>query len=185
MRTVHETEALRPSDPIPKAIHPSNKSSRIKLVIKSTKNLADGLPVLNGHTNRNGPPGWISSYNPDLGFTAEEEARGPEELYRLLRRQVHWAEEEGELLKRQCEAMEEIRKKEWVEKEVLLDQVINNEASWHRRREEVLQGKADLPSADQIKAAAAALSPEALSPAAIGHGKISLDIKVSYTSHNS
>lgn len=70
---------------------------------------------------------------------AEEEARGPKELYRLLRRQVHWAEEEGELLKRQCEQLEELRKKEWLDKEVLLDQVIRNEVLWNERRQEVLR----------------------------------------------
>jgi hypothetical protein len=138
-------------------MHPLIKSSRLKLVIKPSQHPVEGVPPVNGYTNGKDHSGWTSSYNPELGFTAEEEARGPEELWRLLRRQVHWAEEEGELLKRQCEAMEDIRKKEWIEKEVLLDQVIHNETTWHQRREEVLKGMASLPSADQIKAAAAAV----------------------------
>jgi hypothetical protein len=139
MRTVHETEALRPSDPIPKSMQPMIKSSRLKLSVKPQQS-QDGLPhPLNGTTNGNDPPGWTSSYPAELGFTAEEEARGSKELWRLLRRQVHWAEEEGELLKKQCEDLEILRRKEWLDKEVLLDQVIRNEVSWHERREEVLR----------------------------------------------
>lgn len=138
MRTVHETEALRPSDPIPKSMQPMIKN-RLKLSAKPQET-QNGVPhPLNGVTNGNDPPGWTSSYPVELGFTAEEEARGPKELYRLLRRQIHWAEEEGELLKRQCEQVEELRKKEWMDKEVLLDQVIRNEVSWNERRQEVLR----------------------------------------------
>lgn len=109
---------------------------------------------MNGSMNGNDSIGWISSFPPELGFTAEEEARGPQELWRLLRRQLHWAEEEADALKRQCEMMEEMRKKEWLEKEILLDQTMKNEISWHVRRSEVLAGRADLPTADEIKAAA-------------------------------
>lgn len=138
MRTVHETEALRPSDPIPKSMQPMIKS-RLKLSMKAQQS-QNGVPhPLKGITNGNVPPGWTSSYAAELGFTAEEEARGSEELFRLLRRQVHWAEEEGELLKIQCEQLEELRKKEWLDKEVLLDQVIRNEVSWNERRQEVLR----------------------------------------------
>lgn len=64
---------------------------------------------------------------------------GPMALFRLLRRQVHWAEEESEALKRECEVVEAIRRREWLEKEVLLDQVIKNEVDWHARRDVVLQ----------------------------------------------
>jgi hypothetical protein len=158
MRTVHETEALRPSDPIPKGMQPAGKQSRIKTAGKSPQPPADGH-AQNGTANGGDVPGWTSSFPVELGFTAEEEARGSEELWRLLRRQIHWAEEEGELLKRQSEALEELRKKEWTEKEVLLDQVIRGEVDWHDRRKEVLAGLAMLPSAEEIKAAAASLSP--------------------------
>ncbi|TAQ88547.1 hypothetical protein B7494_g3161 [Chlorociboria aeruginascens] len=163
MRTVHETEALRPSDPIPKSMQPLNKSSRLKLILKApqahTEDQTPGLST-NGATNGIETPAFTSSYSAELGFTADEEARGPEELWKLLRRQVHWAEEEGELLKRQCEIMEEIRRKEWFEKEILLDQVIKNEIDWHERRRKVLEGDAQVPTAETIRAAAAAaMSP--------------------------
>jgi hypothetical protein len=164
MRTVHETEALRPSDPIPKSMHPATKSSRLKLTIKAPQSQPGQPPgIMNGITNGNDPDGWTSSYPAELGFTAEEEARGSKELWRLLRRQLHWTEEESESLKMLCEVMEELRRKEWLEKEVLLDQVIKNEISWHERRREVLAGLADIPTAKEIKAAAAAAAA-ALSP---------------------
>lgn len=138
MRIVHETEALRPSDPIPKSMQPMIKS-RLKHSMKPQQSQNSVPHPLNGITNGNELPGWTSSYAAELGFTVEEEARGPEELYRLLRRQVHWAEEEGELLKAQCEQLEELRKKEWLDKEVLLDQVIGNEVRWNERRQAVLR----------------------------------------------
>jgi hypothetical protein len=115
------------------------KSSRLKLSIKSQQPQNGVHYPLNGITNGNVPPGWTSSYPAELGFTAEEEARGSKELYRLLRRHVHWAEEEGKSLERQCEEIERLRKQEWLDKEVLLDQVIRNEVSWHERREEILR----------------------------------------------
>jgi hypothetical protein len=159
MRTVHETEALRPSDPIPKSMQPSGKNSRVKGAGKAQQAPADEQHAPNGLANGIDVAGWTASFPLELGFTAEEEAKGSRELFRLLRRQVHWAEEEGELLKRQCDALEELRKKEWLEKEVLLEQVICTEVDWHERRKEVLAGLAKLPSAEEIKAAAAAMSP--------------------------
>jgi hypothetical protein len=161
MRTVHETEALRPSDPIPK-MDPA-KASRLKLIIKKSQEGKGESQQSNGTVEANGVEaeanGWTSSYPSELGFTAEEEAHGSKEMFRLLRRQVHWAEEEAESLKKQCEFMEELRRKDWAEKEVLLGQVISNEADWYKRREEVLAGKANTQIANQM-AAAGVLLPE-------------------------
>ena len=46
MRTVHETEALRPSDPVPKhhSSNPQNKSQRVRLTFKGL-----GVPAANGN----------------------------------------------------------------------------------------------------------------------------------------
>lgn len=49
--------------------------------------------------------------------------------------------------------VEAIREKEWVEKEILLDQVIKNELDYHARREMVL---ATQPTADELRAQALA-----------------------------
>jgi hypothetical protein len=165
-RTVHETEALRPSDPIPKSMQAMHKSSRLKVIMKPPQPHEEGHfagPLFEA-ADGSDPDSWTSSYPAELGFTGEEEARGPQELWRLLRRQLHWAEEEAESLKRQCEMMEEVRKKEWLEKEILLDQTMKNEISWHIRRTEVLAGRAELPTADEIKAAAERAWSTNLSP---------------------
>jgi hypothetical protein len=113
--------------------------SRLKFSAKPEQSQDVIAHPLNGIMYRSDRSGWTSSFPSELGFTAEEEARGPKELYRLLRRQIIWAEEVGEQLKRQCEHLEELRKKEWLDKEVLLDQVIRNEVSWNERRQVVLQ----------------------------------------------
>jgi hypothetical protein len=51
MRTVHETEALRPSDPVPKhhSSNPQNKSQRVRLTFKGL----GGGPASNGHNESN------------------------------------------------------------------------------------------------------------------------------------
>lgn len=47
MRTVHETEALRPSDPVPKhhSSNPSNKNQRLRLVFKNNGTEKPGSPL--------------------------------------------------------------------------------------------------------------------------------------------
>jgi hypothetical protein len=164
MRTVHETEALRPSDPIPKSMQPHVKSgTRLKLVIKQPQDSeSQGQSPGAGrdssyHEFPNLKPSVdgesFTTFSTELGFTPEELALGPKELYRLLRRQLHWVEEESDALRRECEMIEAIRKKEWLEKEILLDQVIKNEADWHERRRMVI---ASLPTAEELKAQALA-----------------------------
>ncbi|KAL3420808.1 C2H2 finger domain-containing protein [Phlyctema vagabunda] len=152
MRTVHETEALRPSDPIPKSMQPASKSTKLKLIIKGSQTAASKGSGQDATTNGTPIPESVN-FPPELGFTAEEEAMDLDSLWRLVRRQVHWAEEDSEALKRECEAMEEIRKNEWKEKEVLLQQVVRNEIDWHERRQEVLGGVPRVASAEEIRAA--------------------------------
>ncbi|CAG8960869.1 hypothetical protein HYFRA_00002406 [Hymenoscyphus fraxineus] len=157
MRTVHETEALRPSDPIPKSMQPAKSSRKLKLNLKVAQSQLEEPQTeqANGVTNGETASEWTSSYPPELGFTAEEEANGPEELYRYLRRQLRWAEEDLEKTKRLCDEMEALRRKEWEEKEILLDQVIKNEIGYHERRAAVL-ASASIPTAEEIRASAAA-----------------------------
>lgn len=168
-RTVHETESLRPSDPIPKSMQTAHRISRLKMIMKAPQPHMEGQihGPMNGPANGHSPPGWTSSFPSELGFTPEEEERGPKELYRLLRRQVHWAEEEAESLKQSADMMEELRRKEWLEKEILLDQALKTEVDWHERRKLVLAGSAEIPSADAIKAAAGRAWNNAYSPPAI------------------
>ncbi|KAK0104704.1 hypothetical protein ONS95_004977 [Cadophora gregata] len=168
-RTVHETEALRPSDPIPKSMSAAHKNQRLKLNVKETQpeGQLPGPPHANGTTNGHGPlglPGWTSAYPVELGFTADEEARGPKELFYLLKKEIEWAQEEGGALKKQAEVMEELRKKEWQEKEILLDQSLATEVDWHERRRMVLEGAVSLPASGGINLAALPAGSNAGSP---------------------
>ncbi|KAM0140424.1 hypothetical protein ACHAP3_002729 [Botrytis cinerea] len=147
MRTVHETEALRPSDPIPKHIQDHSKGlprhPQPRVVMKP---FPDSNPMAGAHISPLVEPSLMAtSYPPELGITLEEEAKGPIELWKLLRKQIQWAEEEGEALRKQCEIMEEIRKKEWMEKEVLLDAAIAKDLEMEAKRKAAFAELAKLP----------------------------------------
>ena len=147
MRTVHETEALRPSDPVPKnysSIPP--KPQRLKLILNAkprsqgeandeTENDDDATAY---HSDNDLEPSLTApfTYPPDVQFTEEELALPPDQLFRLLRRQVHWTEEDGVALKEEVAALEAKRKKEWLEKELILANVMEAElANAHDRGE--------------------------------------------------
>ncbi|GAD96597.1 C2H2 finger domain protein (Gli3), putative [Paecilomyces variotii No. 5] len=138
MRTVHETEALRPSDPVPKnhnplgsTATPTSKLQRIKLKLsypprEDTEQLSD--------TNIEEAPDTdeldsvsIPDYGPELGFDEEELALRPYDLYRLLRRQIHWAERESAQLRLDWEKIEPRRRQAFKEKESIFDDIIEAE----------------------------------------------------------
>lgn len=147
MRTVHETEALRPSDPVPKsqllnnlpnAATPTNKVQRIKLKLSFGPRGEDTESSTNGEGGGGGSRVGdidgqeaellpVPEFTPDLGFDAHELALPPSQLYRLLRRQVHWAEIETSKLKRQWQELEPKRKAAFFEKEAALTEVIDAE----------------------------------------------------------
>ena len=126
LRTVHDTDSVRPNDPIPKTQSSATvKPPKIKLTFKKGQAITNGhdadgeveQPVENGSYK----------YPLDLDFTAEELAMPPKQLFRLLRRQVHWSEQEGDKLKKECAELEAERKKEWINKELLLANVVEAE----------------------------------------------------------
>ena len=146
MRTVHETEALRPSDPIPRNhSNPPSRPPRIKLILSARPPEArangdddtDDMDEHGGRTSATGisngsRPVYISEPWPsDLQLTAEESGTAPHELFRLLRRQLHWAQEERHELRREVEALEKKKKREWQEKELLLENVMEAELAHH------------------------------------------------------
>ncbi|KAH0544966.1 hypothetical protein FGG08_000892 [Glutinoglossum americanum] len=167
MRTVHETEALRPSDPVPKHHLNPPKIQRLKLILSSkppennsgeevdaefddsatviTSTDVDGAASITHTTNGYDP------YPTDLQFTEEENAMSPKELFRLLRRQVHWAEEEHQELETEVAALEEKRKKEWLQKELLLLNTIESEIEWNTRRKAAKKGMTPLPAIEHDK----------------------------------
>lgn len=174
MRTVHETEALRPSDPVPKSMQTAagagGKGSKLKIIIKTPQSHAAGQDdaVDDGGGGGGGGSGagdeaaaGESVFTPlseEQGFTAEELAMPLERLARLCRLQVRWAEEEGERLRAECRRWEELYRREWLEKEALLEQVVRSEREWHARRQAVLSGAADVVVAGPGEAAGATAS---------------------------
>jgi hypothetical protein len=80
----------------------------------------------------------------EQGFNAEELAMPLKRLHALCRQQVRWAESDGDALQRECRRWEDLYKREWLEKEVLLDQVVQGEIGWHERRRAVISGAADV-----------------------------------------
>jgi hypothetical protein len=137
MRTVHETEALRPSDPVPKhhSSNPINNRQRLKLVLnsdgtKKDKGSTPGSPASHSHPPNSAatlPPGAapaseadyahnnivhlqdlttghaLVQFPPDIEFTEQELRLPAPELFQLLRKQLAWATQEGEELRRRQE----------------------------------------------------------------------------------
>ena len=140
MRTVHETEALRPSDPIPKSYsNPPNRNQRLKLILSARPSAEQingddlehdfdniGLDHLES-LDKDGQPSRMHDASLELLLSAKEQ-------YRLLRRQIHWAEDETEELKAEVEALEKLKREEWVEKELVLNNVLEAELHHHTRK---------------------------------------------------
>lgn len=147
MRTVHETEALRPSDPVPKnysSIPP--KPQRLKLIVNAKPRshseanddteVDDDATVYNTENDIGCLPAAPFAYPSDVQFTEEELALPPDQLFRLLRRQIHWTEEDGAELREEVAALEADRKKEWLEKELILANVMEAELAYAHSRGE-------------------------------------------------
>ncbi|KAK3393623.1 hypothetical protein B0H63DRAFT_21954 [Podospora didyma] len=149
MRTVHETEALRPSDPVPKSMQagggPAGKSSKLKIILKTPQSHAAGHDdaVDDGSAGDDSNGDMLTALPEDL-FTSQELSMPLERLTKLCRLQVKWAQEEKKTLEDECRQWEALYKQEWLEKEVLLDQVVHSEQAWHDRRKAVLTGVADI-----------------------------------------
>lgn len=145
MRTVHETEALRPSDPVPKSMQagPPSKSSKLKIIIKTPQSHGNGGADDESGHGEDGHSDYFTALTSEL-FTADELAFSVDKLYRKCFWEAKWADEVGETLKRECKEWEDVYYKEWLEKETLLSQVIQSEVDWHERRQAVLAGSADI-----------------------------------------
>lgn len=146
MRTVHETEALRPSDPVPKSMQTSGAGGRkYKIIIRTPQSHAAGQSDLvdDGHSADEHAGELFTQLTEKDGFTERELAMPFPTLHALCRHQVRWAEEDGETLKQECKKWEDIYKQAWLEKEVLLTQMIKSEEDWNNRRHAVLSGATD------------------------------------------
>jgi hypothetical protein len=150
MRTVHEPEANKGQ--ITDNTPPGKKSStKIKLTNGNASKAAasaapdtgpthdedgnevepslpnDNITYMPAHHPITGQPGFMIHYPPDIHFTAWESAIAADQLMRLLRRQLHWAQQEGDDLKKEVEMLEQQRREEWTLKEILLDGVMEAE----------------------------------------------------------
>lgn len=130
MRTVHETEALRPSDPVPRNYSSANfKPQRLKLVMNSKapkegEEAADEAATLSPHSGAEETP---FEYPAEAAFSPEEQAMPPSELFRLLRRQIAWAEAAGRELEAEVKDLETKRRNEWTGKELVLANLMEAE----------------------------------------------------------
>ncbi|KAK7943446.1 INO80 complex subunit 1 [Apiospora aurea] len=155
MRTVHETEALRPSDPVPKSMQtrePARGPNKLKIILKTQqphKSSGHGEDGLMGGDDGDGSDDNMGSdfYTPlteQQGFTDKELKMDTKSLWKICVAHLKWATGDGEALRDECRELEEISRLEWLEKEVLLDQVKQVEEDWWRRRKAVLAGEADV-----------------------------------------
>ncbi|KAI1202389.1 hypothetical protein F5X97DRAFT_287552 [Nemania serpens] len=148
MRTVHETEALRPSDPVPKAMqhHGSEKkSAKLKIIIKTPQSHAAGQDdaVDDGDVSDEITADFFTPLTDQQGFTSRELAMDMDSLWRLCVANVKWAKKEGEELREECQELEELYRQEWLEKEALVHQAIQIEKDWWQRRKAVLAAEAE------------------------------------------
>lgn len=155
MRTVHEPEAAKGASAAAQAndaTTPQSKKGKAKLTNGNTPAKAtpqpfpepgialdedgneyeptlpsDNITYIPAHHPITGQPGFMIHYPPDIHFTAWESSIAADQLMRLLRRQLHWAQQEGEELRNEIEQLEQQRRDEWTLKEILLDGVMEAE----------------------------------------------------------
>lgn len=143
MRSVHEIDTLRPLDtkshigaPGSTAGTPASKVQRIRLKLSHPakegtdieSHIDATIPTL-APTEAAPDPEELTmpEFGPELGFDEHELALPPQELYNLLRRQIKWAENEGAKLRNQWDEIRPKRELAWLEKEAVLDDVIDGE----------------------------------------------------------
>lgn len=149
MRTVHETEALRPSDPVPKSLQSggtAGKSTKLKIILRTPQSHAAGQEdaVDDGNSADESSAELFTQLTEKDGFTPRELEMPFPKLVVVCKKQLQWAQEDAETLKQECKQWEEIAKKAWLEKEVLLEQTIKSELGWHDRRRAILTGATDV-----------------------------------------
>lgn len=87
----------------------------------------DNITYIPAHHPITGQPGFMIHYPPDIHFSAWESSIPADQLMRLLRRQLHWAKQEGQQLQKENEELEARRREEWMLKEILLEGNLESE----------------------------------------------------------
>lgn len=138
MRTVHETESLRPSDPVPRNHSAAGtKPQRLKLIVNAKPpeselgndevDVDDDATIASNDDSRPESPLAPFIYPPDVCFTGDELAMPADQLYKLLKRQIRWAEELSTHLKAGVTELESRQKAEWQAKELVLANLVEAE----------------------------------------------------------
>lgn len=140
MRSVHETEAVRLADSISKSQGhfpgtTGGKFPRLKLKFSQPakesgsngEKLEKPEKLETDEMTREIDAASADFLSPAVGFDERELSLPLEYLYRLLRRQTVWAEEETERLNQEWESIAEERKAAWKQKEAILEDVIHTE----------------------------------------------------------
>lgn len=145
MRTVHEPEQMKGEAAVtskkpPKLKITNGSGSKVPNDDPGPTHDEDGNPVNPSGDNDNikyipahhpitGQPGFMITYPPDIHFTSWESSVSANQLMRLLRRQLHWAQKEGAELKKELAELERQRKEEFGLKEILLEGMLEVELS--------------------------------------------------------
>ncbi|QIX02361.1 hypothetical protein AMS68_007878 [Peltaster fructicola] len=148
MRTVHEPEPAKGAGPNTSAfLDPPNvlKKPLVKTANGTVARAApafaydengreidpsppnDNITYIPAHHPITGQPGFMIHYPPDVHFSTWESSIRADELMRVLRHQVKWAEDESKVLEQENAELERVRREEWSLKEALLDDLTKTE----------------------------------------------------------
>jgi len=87
----------------------------------------DNIQYIPAHHPITGVPGFMITYPPDINLSSYEAEIGADALMSHFQRQLHWAQQESEELKGDIEELEDIRREEWIKKEILLEATMSGE----------------------------------------------------------
>ncbi|KAJ5698534.1 hypothetical protein N7462_000539 [Penicillium macrosclerotiorum] len=138
MRSVHETDTLRSLESKTGGIAsvtgtPASKLQRIRLKLSHPAKEPGSEPeqtndlVLSTTGTDDAEDLAMPEFGPELGFDEHELAMNPRDLYRLLRRQIFWAEKDAAQLKAEWDEIRPKREHSWLEKEAIFDDLIDGE----------------------------------------------------------
>lgn len=147
MRTVHETEALRPSDPVPKSHpnHPNNIASAAYAEAlrrrRASNNAAFAEHALshperpgeysesaeNANSSEGDQNSKLFQSLSDEEFDYDEKMRKPKDLVKYLKRKLSWSQEMQKNLEDELTVANKKRRELWISKEMILQAVLKKE----------------------------------------------------------
>ncbi|KAK0267611.1 hypothetical protein LTR35_016132 [Friedmanniomyces endolithicus] len=128
-KATNGTSSLLPHLKPQNALHPPPLISHDEFgqAIPSPSPATDNITYIPAHHPLTGQPGFMIHYPPDIHFSDWESGIPADQLMRLLRRQLHWAEREGRELEIENRNLEIERRDEWMDKEILMEGVMECE----------------------------------------------------------